>query len=118
MGMEAIRKLKGKVEELERVWERRERWERRNNVMIRGMKAKETGLRKEVEKIMKMIGVEVIFEEMRKIGGGREDKGKMVICRLGGEAQKKEMMKEVMGTDEEIYREREEEGEKDVGRVQ
>jgi len=51
--------MEGRLKVIERKLEKREREERHRNLIIRGIKVEE-GKRKEVEKIMKVMGVEEV----------------------------------------------------------
>lgn len=78
---------------MEKKLERKEREERKNNIMIKGMKEKE-GKRKEmVEGIITNIGMEVEVRKVKRLGGDKERRREMVMVKLGNEEQKKEVIK-------------------------
>ncbi|KAL6421060.1 hypothetical protein ACFW04_013584 [Cataglyphis niger] len=61
-----------RLKEMESNMERREREERRRNVLIKGMEVKEGRRRTAVEELFGSIGVKAEIEEVRKIGGDVE----------------------------------------------
>jgi len=71
--------------------ERKERQERRRNVIVRGIEVREGKRRETVEEVLERIGAKVKIEEVKKIGKG---KGliETVWVRLEGEEQKREVM--------------------------
>lgn len=72
--------------------ERREREERRNNVILRGVKMAEGAeWEKEIEKIWEKMGVVGGRKEMRKIGKVDARRG-MVLVRLEGREKETEIM--------------------------
>jgi len=77
---------------LERRYEIRERGERRRNLLMRGLKEREEGMREEVEGVMKRIGVEVKVKEIRRIETGRKEKGNRTIVRVENEDEKAKIM--------------------------
>lgn len=98
MGKE-INNIKKRMEDF---MERREREERKNNIIIKGMKGNETGetLRKKVEGfIRERIRVEAEVKHARKLGNG-----KMILAKIGTFEEKIKIMgsKKILGA-EEIY---------------
>ncbi|KAL6418757.1 hypothetical protein ACFW04_011804 [Cataglyphis niger] len=69
--------------------ERREKEERRRNILIKEMKVKEG--RRTAEELFDNIGVKEEIEEVRKIGGGVEGGSKMMVVRLKNEDQRREI---------------------------
>jgi len=89
-GGESKEKLEGRVEQIERNLEWRDREERRRkNLVIKGVQKEKGDWRWGVEKIWKEIGVEVSCEEMRRLNIGKEERGDMVWIKLGKEEDKK-----------------------------
>ncbi|XP_043288417.1 golgin subfamily A member 6-like protein 22 [Venturia canescens] len=83
-----------RVREVERELERREREERRNNIVIRGVKMAEgEEWEREIEKIWENLGVEGGRKEMRRIGRVDEGGRGMVLVRLEGREKKIEIMR-------------------------
>ncbi|XP_071578691.1 uncharacterized protein [Temnothorax nylanderi] len=79
---------KERVERLERRCEMKERGERKRNIVIKGVKEEEGGIKGGIEEVMKKIGVEAKIEEIRKIDAGRREKGGMAVVRVGSEEEK------------------------------
>ncbi|KAL6417393.1 hypothetical protein ACFW04_012785 [Cataglyphis niger] len=69
-----------RLNEMENRMERREREERRKNVLIKG-----------VEELFDSIGIKAEIEEVRKIGGSVEEGREMIVVRLKNEDQKREV---------------------------
>lgn len=71
--------------------ERKEREDRRRNIIIRGVKIKKRETREAVEEIIRAVGVKVEGIEIRRLGGG--EKGRETVwMRLENEEQKREVM--------------------------
>ncbi|XP_011859447.1 PREDICTED: golgin subfamily A member 6-like protein 22, partial [Vollenhovia emeryi] len=85
--------LEERVKWMEGMMERKERENRRRNVVIRGLEVKEGKRREEVEKIIQKIKTEVEIEEMRKVGSGGGGEGEMVVVKLAKEEQKWEVIR-------------------------
>ncbi|KMQ83326.1 hypothetical protein RF55_20333 [Lasius niger] len=85
--MEVSRRLK----ELEWGMEKREREERKRNIMVRGLRTEGKEARREVEELCKKLETRVHIEKIRKIKGGAEESELMVV-RLGSEEEKREIM--------------------------
>ncbi|XP_071581240.1 uncharacterized protein [Temnothorax nylanderi] len=81
-----------RMREIERKLEKKEREERRRNVVIRGLEVKEGGRRQEAEKLLEGINVKVKVIEVKKIGGDIEKGREMVLLKLENEEQKWEIM--------------------------
>ncbi|KAL6419615.1 hypothetical protein ACFW04_013703 [Cataglyphis niger] len=80
-----------RLNEMENRMERREREERRRNVLIKGMEIKEGRRRGAVEELFDSIGIKAEIEEVRKIGGSVEKGREMMVVRLKNEDQKREV---------------------------
>jgi len=84
-------KVGERIRELERKIEKKEREDRRRNIVVRGIKGGKKEVEREIKKIMRELGLEVDTENMRSIEG----KGKEVnltIVRLQNIGQKKRVM--------------------------
>ncbi|KAL6421075.1 hypothetical protein ACFW04_013599 [Cataglyphis niger] len=86
--------IRNRLKEMENRMERREREERRRNVLIKGVEVKKGRRRVAVEELFDNIGVKAEIEEMRKIGGGVERGREMMVVRLKNEEQRRETWKE------------------------
>ena len=73
--------------------ERKEREERRKNVIIRGLEVKEGKRREAVEEVLKVIGARGNIEEIKRVAGDREKDREMVLVRMRNEEQREEIMK-------------------------
>ncbi|KAL6416560.1 hypothetical protein ACFW04_013367 [Cataglyphis niger] len=80
-----------RLNEMENRMERREREERRRNVLIKGVEVKEGRRRGAVEELFDSIGIKAEIEEVRKIGGSVEEGREMMVVRLKNEDQKREI---------------------------
>jgi len=80
-----------RVKEIEKRLERKERQERRRNVIIKGMEVKEGKRREAVEEVFERIGARVRIEEVKKLGKG-EGLAEIVCVKLESEEQKREVM--------------------------
>ncbi|KAL6420233.1 hypothetical protein ACFW04_014603 [Cataglyphis niger] len=80
-----------RLKEMESRMERREREERRRNVLIKGVEVKEGRRRMAVEELFDSIGVKAEIEEVRKIGGGVEGGREMMVVRLKNENQRRKV---------------------------
>jgi len=78
-------------------WERRERRERKRNVVVKGYKEDGGKVENKVKEIFEKIGAEVGIEEVRKVKTGREERGGMVVVRLKSEVEKEEVMRRKKG---------------------
>ena len=81
-----------RVRVMERRLERKEKEERRKNIVIRGLEVKEGGRRNEAEKLLEDIGVKAKVMEIRRIGGDIEKGREMVLLKLENEEQKWEVI--------------------------
>ncbi|KAL6433513.1 hypothetical protein ACFW04_006543 [Cataglyphis niger] len=80
--------MENRLNEMKNRIERREREERRRNMLIKGVEVKEGRRRMAVEELFDSIGIKAEIEEMRKIGGSVEE-GREMMVRLKNEDQKK-----------------------------
>lgn len=73
---------------LEREREKRERYERRNNIVVRGFREEGGDERKgeEVEEVFKKIGANVKVEDVKVMKTGKEERGMAVVRLKEGEA--------------------------------
>lgn len=83
--------MEERVRILEREKERKDRIERRNNIVVRGYKGKDGDAKKGVEEVLKQIGTNVKVEEVRVVKTGKEERGGMAVVRLR-EGDKREVM--------------------------
>ncbi|KAL6416393.1 hypothetical protein ACFW04_011573 [Cataglyphis niger] len=90
-GREGSEAIRNKLNEMENRMERREREERRRNVLIKGVEVKEGKRRVAVEELFDSIGIKAEIEEVRKIGGSVEEGREMMVIRLKNEDQKREV---------------------------
>jgi len=81
-----------KIRKLERRYEIRKRGERKRNILMRGLKEGEEGVKEEVKRVIKRIGVEVKVKEIRRIETERKEKGSRVIVRVASEEEKVRVM--------------------------
>ncbi|XP_029054302.1 golgin subfamily A member 6-like protein 6 [Osmia bicornis bicornis] len=78
---DAIEKRKEEIGgELEKKWERKEKEERRRNIIIRGTKVRREGMKEKAEEILQLTGVENAIEEVKEVGAG--ERGKEVSVML------------------------------------
>lgn len=56
------------LKEVERILEKKEKREKRRNIVIREIKVREKARRRTIEEIMKAVGAKVETKEMRRIG--------------------------------------------------
>lgn len=84
--------MEGKIKELEKGLERKERKEKRKNIVIKKIKVKEGKRREVVEEMMKDIGMKVKIEEIRRLKGNEEGETEMIWVRLESEEQRREIL--------------------------
>lgn len=89
--------MEERVRRMERRMEQKERQERRNNVLIRGLRRRdEKGRKEEVEELLKELGVESGTEEIKEIrarkGEGSGGGSGGIIVKLKGREQKRAVM--------------------------
>lgn len=68
--------MEDKIKELERRMERKEREERRKNVIIRALEVKEGRRREAVEEVLSVIGVRGNIEEVKRVRGRKRKTGR------------------------------------------
>lgn len=80
------------MRKLERAWEYKEKEERRRNLVLRGIRIGERGIREITEEVLKKIGVEAKIEDIKKIDIGKKDKDSLVVIKVGSEEEKSRIM--------------------------
>lgn len=68
---------------------------KRRNILVKGLERGEENVESKVRKVLESLGVEVKEMLVKKIRGGKEDRGEMVLVRLESEEKKKEMMRKM-----------------------
>lgn len=76
------REMERRVEELKGKLKKKEREERRRNIVIKGMKVEGRKIKETVKEVIKKMGVEMDIEEVRRTGGRNKEGKEMVIVRL------------------------------------
>jgi len=89
--------MEERIRKMEMTWERRERQERKRNVVVKGYKEDGGRVENKIKEIFEKIGAEVGIEEVRKVKTGREERGGMAVVRLKSEAEKEEVMSRKKG---------------------
>lgn len=75
IGEEVMKKgIDDKIKEIEWKLEKREREERRKNIIIKGLEEREGKRMEVVERLLRDIGVSVEIKELKKIKGDKEKK--------------------------------------------
>jgi len=89
-----VEEWKERVKQLERRWELKERGDRRRNLIVKGLKGGKGNMKEQVEDVIKGLGmrVEEKVEEVRRIEGGKREKGDMVIVKMATKEAKREIM--------------------------
>jgi len=87
-----MKEAERKVREMERVWEKRERQERRKNLVIKGFKEEGKGAEARVKEIFEQIGARAEVEEVRVVRTGKEERGEMAVVRMRTEEGRREVM--------------------------
>lgn len=64
------RRMENRIGKLERIWEGRDREERRVNIVMKGLKEKRKGIEREVREVLKELGIELGEGRMKKMEGG------------------------------------------------
>jgi len=82
---------KERVKRLERRVERKERGERRNNIIVKGIREGERDM-KGLERVWKKLGVEVRVESIKEIRGGGGSRGGMWLVRVGSEEERRRII--------------------------
>lgn len=70
----------------------KEREERRRNI-VKGVVVKDVKRKEAVEEVMKVLRVKADMEEIRRLGGEEGRGGEMLLVKLKGKEQKREIMR-------------------------
>jgi len=94
---EGIRKggeMEIKIRGMERRLERKEREERRKNVIIKGIKGRKgkDEIEKEVQGLLRDVGIEVELEGIKVIGEGKKGETGSIVVKMRKMEQKRELM--------------------------
>lgn len=81
-----------RIVRMERRWELREREERKNNIIVKGLKERGEGMDREIKELIKEMGLEAKVEEVRRLEVGRKELGGMAVVRLGSNEEKRMVM--------------------------
>ncbi|XP_011706307.1 PREDICTED: golgin subfamily A member 6-like protein 22, partial [Wasmannia auropunctata] len=81
-----------RVRQLEKRWERKEREDRRKNLLVKGLKEGEGSSKERVEEVLRGLGMEIKIEDIRKLDVGKREKGDMVVVRVGSEDMKRNIL--------------------------
>lgn len=81
-----------RVRKMERECERRERYDKRKNVIVKGYKEERKDVKDRIGEIFKHLGARVKIEEVRTVKTGRGDLGGMAVVKLMSEEDRKEVM--------------------------
>jgi len=83
-----------RIREMERRVERKEREERRKNVIMKGIKGGKgiDEIEKEVEGLLRDVGIEVELEGIKVIGEGRKGETRPIVVKMRKMEQKRELM--------------------------
>jgi len=90
-GAKGQEELEGRLRKIERRMEKKEREERRKNVIIRGLEVKEGKRKEAVEKILKEIGVKMEVKKIWRISGDREKEREAVGVKIEEEGKRMEI---------------------------
>jgi len=90
---EESRSLKEKVRKVEEMWERRDRKERRRNVVIKRCETGGEGAKTKILERIKRVGMEVGVEEVREVRTRREEQHGFAVVRFRTEKEKREVMR-------------------------
>ena len=85
-----------KVREIERRLEMKEREERRENIIIKGLRKGDTSVEERVRELMGELKTEVEIRGVKIVGRREESKGEMVIVMLGSIEQKRRVLEKKM----------------------
>jgi len=81
-----------KIKEIERKLERKEREERKRNLIIRGLEVKEGKRKEAVDELMKVIGVDTEIKEVWRVVAEKEKGKEMVGIRIENTEKRKEIL--------------------------
>lgn len=90
-GEERVELMEKRMREMKRKLKRKERDDRKRNIVIKGLRVEEGRVKEGIEKLMKEIGVKVKIGEIRRIRTGKEERGEMVIVRLNNEEERRKI---------------------------
>ncbi|XP_068994227.1 trichohyalin-like [Neodiprion pinetum] len=81
-----------RLKEMEWAIERKEREERRGNIVVRGARLEKGREKEESKKILQLIGVEVEVKDMWEVGAKKGEEKGIWIARLGNREHKRQVM--------------------------
>jgi len=90
-------KVVERINKLEQILERKERVERRRNIVVKGFKGGDGNVEEKIKRIFDQIAAEVKIEEVREVKAGRGDWGGLAVVKLRSEEDKKEVMRKKKG---------------------
>jgi len=90
-------KVVERITKIEKILERKERAERRRNIVVKGFKGGDGDVEGKIKKVFNQIAVEVKIEEVREVKEGRGDWGGLAVVKLKSEEDKKEIMRKKRG---------------------
>jgi len=91
-----IKELEERMRRLEMEGEKRDREERKRNIIIKGVRVKEEGmegLRKEIKEIVEVTGAKAKVEGIRRLGKKDKEGGEIIWVRFASVGEKVEVMK-------------------------
>ncbi|XP_070168832.1 uncharacterized protein PF3D7_1120000-like [Polyergus mexicanus] len=97
--------LETKIKVIERKLERKEREDRKRNIVIRRVEVEKGDVRGGVEKILEILGVNIKIESVKRVGIMTEGERGMAVVTLGSMEQKRQVMenkKKLRGREERI----------------
>lgn len=105
IGVAGEGELETKIKVIERKLERKEREDRRRNIVIRRVGMEKGDVRGGVEKILEKLGVDIKIESVKRVGIMTEGERGMAVVTLGSIEQKRQVMenkKKLRGREERI----------------
>ena len=81
-----------RIKMLERKWERAEREEKMQNIIVKGIDTEKGNIKDSIEKLLEEIGVEVEIKNTRKVGGTKVRGKGMVVVTLDNREQRRKVM--------------------------
>ncbi|XP_076651322.1 uncharacterized protein LOC143358230 [Halictus rubicundus] len=95
MGKGEVEEYRRRIRRIEVKQDRKEREERRNNVVIRGIQTEGEGIEMEVKRVWEVMGMKYEgIKEIKKIGGMGKDGRGLVLVKLADREQKRKVMRE------------------------
>lgn len=94
---EGNRDKEERIGKIERICDRKERQERRKNIMVKEYKEDGRELKSRIGEIFKKIGAEVEIDGIREIKTGREDWGGLAVVSLKSEGDRREVLRKKKG---------------------